>query len=116
MAKTFHGRMLAARHNAGLSHEQAAVRASDLLGEDFSSGIVRRLEGGDPAIEESKANPMIVRVLAELYGVEIDDLSKIAAQRCAHYLTILSASSRWTVPSGQMSLRLEIMDELVPAA
>lgn len=80
----FGKRLLAAREKAGMRLDTAAVRAQDELRSSFgpSRETIRRYEIG--AVDEDRADMVIVAALARIYKVPMESLSAVLAAQMNH--------------------------------
>lgn len=81
------------REDAGMKLDRAAVYASDLLGSDISSELVRRYETDKP---ERQMQPVIVAALLTVYGRRESDLPEPMRSRVGKTRGLLDALSRCT--------------------
>lgn len=77
----FARRMQKARLSSGLRLDEASVEARRILGATYgpSRETIRRYEVG--LITEERADPLVVTALAEIYGVNVGELSWPLAQQ-----------------------------------
>lgn len=102
----FNQRVREAREATGqtISEVWADLRG-DLAGVKFSTSTLQRLETD---IAEQKANPVILFVLSRHYGVELADLSPVAAARIERLLVRSEQGERnlpWNFRSAGERLR-----------
>lgn len=84
-----------ARVDAGYSQDEATFRSRQYLPESlwFSTGTLQRFENG--TTPEQKANPVVLRALAKLYGVPLRQVSVLADESLSEVRTLLDSSSPW---------------------
>lgn len=89
---TFNQRMRQARNNAGMSLSDAMTEVRMRMPRPMwvTDATIGRLEIDRP---EAKADPFLLAVLASVYGVNLSDLSKEAAQHLNTMLDLLKQTS-----------------------
>lgn len=96
MTNTFGARLRAAREAAGLSQIDTLVAIRADLPESMwiSQTKIQRIESG--AIPESKVDTFLALYLADLYDVELSDLSGAIAGDLERVADLVKRSSGWT--------------------
>lgn len=89
----FNERMAAARYNAGLSLMDVAFELRRLLPKSMwvSPPTLNRLEHNTP---EDRADPFLVIVLADVYGVPVADLSPLVARDSKRLMGLLRSNRK----------------------
>lgn len=105
--KPFWQRMRDARDAVGLSLDEVGYRVRDIAPAHWRSSraTVNRLE--QPEAKEESADPVLLQILAVIYGVELAELSPIAAEQFDRILELPTLSIRDMWPYTQLALYLD---------
>lgn len=91
---TFGERLRQQRETAGYSLADVTYELRSRLPKAMwcSLETIRRMENGR---SETKANPVVVMALADLYGCKVGDLSTVVGDETERLRDLLIRSSRW---------------------